>query len=105
MCGTCHKVIYQVPKNWNAPEPSIQHPQPSPTPQPYRSDDTAVIDLDHKSTYCTCGSVFCYDCRPPLDHYNKPIARQESTEKQRSSIKCHFCKSHADAMDLNSKVC
>ena len=97
LCNTCHRCIYQIPRDW-------QHPQPSPTPQPWNEEDDYVT-LDHKSTYCVCGTTFCYDCRPPTNHLNQPIPRQHSTEKQRIAIKCHFCESHADAIQLNEKVC
>lgn len=99
MCCTCGSIRYTIPKDYLAKNER----QISPTPRPWETNDSFA--LDHKTTYCKCGSVFCYECNPPLDKNKKKITRRRSTEHDRLMIECQFCDSLPMARKEANKVC
>ena len=96
MCNTCGGIVYNVPSR-------LDDPTPRPSPIPWKQDESP--DYNTTTTYCACGAINCYYCRPPLDSVtNEAIPYEDSTQELRLAVDCHHCNSLYPARQARQKV-
>ena len=94
LCGTCGKQIHAFDTEIDdTPNPWHQTHTPNP---PY--------NLAKGNIYCRCGNVYDYDCRPILDSLNNIIPVESTTQQQRTSQLCSWCKSHPPTFEASLRV-
>lgn len=95
ICSTCGKNVHAFPIELDE------------TPNPWHQEHTPnpPFNLPKSNIYCRCGNVYDYECRPLYDYANNVIPVEETTQEDRTSQLCHWCKSFPKTAKASLEVC
>ena len=95
VCGNCGRNVHSFPvERDETPNPWNQQHTPNPP-----------LNIDKNNVYCVCGNVNCYLCRPLYDYANNIIDVSKTTQQERTSGLCLWCKSFPATAKASQKVC